>query len=103
MRIFFFDLVSFLFETDVVILKSIVYELRFYMPHKSRKEKNKRGKGDGILQSHKNVSFLFIVGFVRKETAEMISLDASIHESYYLFLRFFFSQESGDNNSLLLR
>ena len=48
------------------------------------------------------MSFLFIVGFVRKETAEMISLDASIHESYYLFLRFFFSQESGDNNSLLV-
>ena len=32
----------------------------------------------------------------------MISLDASTHESYYLFQRFFsFSQESGEHNSLL--
>ena len=42
MRIFFFDLGSFVSETDVVILKSIVYELRFYMPHKSRKEEGGR-------------------------------------------------------------
>ena len=44
------------------------------------------------------------IGRKKRQSCKMISLDASTHESYYLFQRFFscfFSQESGEHNSLL--